>query len=61
MDVVLDWRNIKTVILHTLEESLEKFAHKNIENLRRWDNINYTPEKFDIQEVPANKNRRRSD
>jgi len=33
MDVVLEWRNIKTIISQAAEESLEKFAHKNIENL----------------------------
>jgi hypothetical protein len=33
MDVVLEWRNIKTIISQAEEESMEKFAHKNLENL----------------------------
>lgn len=61
MDFVLEWRNIETVIPQGTEESLEKLAHKNIENLGWWDNIHYTPEKCGIQELPSNKNHRRSD
>jgi len=33
MDIVLEWRSIKTIISEALDESVEKFAHKNIENL----------------------------
>jgi hypothetical protein len=51
----LEWRNIKTITSQAADESLEKFAHKNIKNLRRWNKINCKSENFGTQEESSKK------
>jgi hypothetical protein len=55
----LEWRNIKIITSQAADESLEKFAHKNIKNLRGWKKINCKSENFGTQAELSNKNHRK--
>jgi hypothetical protein len=56
-NIVLEWRNIKTIISQAADESLRKYKAFTLKKkLKIWDNkINCATEKFSIQEGSSKK------